>query len=304
MQRLRDHLIRTHKIDNGSEKLKALIKKAKPVLYESEESEEAKVEIKTEHSSPIEISSEEDVNIKKEVDEETEMPMLKIKKQTSSAGKLNVCLFRKKNVIDISSSDEDDKIKEEQEVNDAKTSCEEEASERKVEYKDGKDSEKDDSEYQKGNIEDIDAKFFQDKIIRKFIRWLQKPPNSKGRQNAIQHGAQAFHVWNFMTPKRTIEGLLEKRKLDEWIHMATDKKALGTINSYVGSVVQLINYLLDDEKIAGLEVERATRFKLHTKLTSKQLRKKIRTRRTVVKTEEIGKLIFIHFNTQTHTHTT
>ena len=236
------------------------------------------------------------------MDEETEMPMLKIKKQTSSAGKLNVCLFRKKDVIDISSSDEDDKIKEEQEVNDAQTSCEEQASESKEEYKDEKDAEKDDSEYQKGNIEDIDAKFFQDKIIRKFILWLQKPPH-KGRQNAIQHGAQAFHVWNFMTPKRTIQGLLEKRKLDELIHMTTDKKAPGTINSYIGSVVQLINYLLDDEKISGLEVERATRFKLHIQLTTKQLRKKIRMRRTVVETEEIGKLIFLHFNTHTHTQT-
>lgn len=362
VERLRDHLIRTHKIDNGSEKLKALMKKAKPVIKESEEYEETEeteqpmVKIKKEDSSPstlnvIEISSDEEVTIKKEheseVDEETEQPMVKTKKQTSSSSKSK---FRKKkgyDVIEINSSEGDDTIKEEnesqvdedpilysddeiqyrgrakihydptqkmtdqdKEVNDeyfgptqkAQTSCEEEnnviASESKENDKDGKD----DSKHEKEDSEDTNVMFFRDKRIVKFVGWLQKPPSFKSRRTAMQHGAQAFHVWYFMDPNRSIQGLLAKKRLDEWVHKVTDKKAPGTINSYIGSVVQLVNYLLDDKKISGLEVESAMRFKQHINLTSKLLGKRIRIRRTIIETEELGKLICLHFN-KVHIHT-
>ena len=94
-------------------------------------------------------------------------------------------------------------------------------------------------------------------------------------------------MWNFMSENGTIQGLLEKTRLNAWTDKALTDFAPGTISSYLGSAEKLIVFLLDTSLICYQEERRARRFIDHLSSTKKLLSKKIKIRRTVIETEEI-----------------
>ena len=90
------------------------------------------------------------------------------------------------------------------------------------------------------------------RLIKLFIRWLQATPRLYPLSGAKQHAYQAFQVWNFMSENGTIQGLLEKTRLNVRTDKALTDFAPGTISSYLGSVEKLIVVLILIKKKRGL----------------------------------------------------
>jgi hypothetical protein len=90
-----------------------------------------------------------------------------------------------------------------------------------------------------------------------------------------------------MSENRTIQGLLEKTRLNAWTDKVLKEFAPGTISSYLGSVEKLIVFLIDTSLISNQEEPRARRFIDNISSTKKLLTKKMKIRRTVIETEEI-----------------
>ncbi|CAC5388943.1 unnamed protein product [Mytilus coruscus] len=134
------------------------------------------------------------------------------------------------------------------------------------------------------------ASFYDNKITVKFYNWLQRMPLQMTSVNARQHANQALHVWRYMTEKLTIQGLFEKTALNGWVGEALKTFQPGTVVSYIGSVNRLVTFLLDAEQIPQQEEPRARRLMDHIFLTRKMPGKKVKLRRTVIETEECGKL--------------
>jgi hypothetical protein len=87
--------------------------------------------------------------------------------------------------------------------------------------------------------------FYQDSRIKKFVGWLQE--NEFSRKDAMQIGAEAFHVWKFMDITRKEKGLLDKglldmNKLKSWVDksLTEEKKGHRLVVKYLSSVAKLI----------------------------------------------------------------
>ena len=120
-----------------------------------------------------------------------------------------------------------------------------------------------------------------------FKKWLQGFPKFLTEKGANQHSHQAVVLWNYLTPKNTIEGILERTALNGWINDHINKHQPGTLISYLGSFENLINFLLENDRIS--DRNGAERMLRHVKDVRKSLKTKVSIRRTVVETEEIGK---------------
>lgn len=129
-------------------------------------------------------------------------------------------------------------------------------------------------------------KFIQNEHIRQFVDYLIEAPILKGIKTSHQHGQQVFEMWQFITPNMTVHGLFNIERLRQWCTAKVDALQPGSIRSYLSSMVLFVEYLIACGKTE--EVESAMRLKESCKVTSKNFRKKVMQRRTVVETEEMG----------------
>jgi hypothetical protein len=134
---------------------------------------------------------------------------------------------------------------------------------------------------------EVSSETNSNRLFTRFIMWMQATPRLYPLSGASQHAYQAFQVWNFISENRTIQGLLEKTRLNAWTDEVLKEFAPGTISSYLGSVEKLIVFLIDTSLISNQEEPRARRFIDNISSTKKLLTKKMKIRRTVIETEEI-----------------
>ena len=87
--------------------------------------------------------------------------------------------------------------------------------------------------------------------------------------------------------------MLEKSAINGWLSDSIDTMAPGTLNSMLGSLTRLLEYLMDSKTFRREEKGSSMRMVEHIKLIRKSMKKRLKKRKTVIQTEEIRKLMFI-----------
>ena len=235
VQRLRDHLLRTHNIKNGSAKLSNLMRKAEPfrkiVTTGSPKRKEGKIKTELKGGklkNMIVISSSEDGDIK----------TIKVKQEP----------------VELSSDSDNSKCDAED--------CESMmyGPTQKVVVDEVATS---DHEVNQSTDSTNVVIFNQDSRIKEFVGWLQE--NEFSRKDAMQIGAEAFHVWKFMDITRKVKGLLDMNKLKSWVDksLTEEKKGHRLVVKYLSSVAKLIDFLITKHHIVGKEVQEGQQLQDH-----------------------------------------
>ena len=98
-------------------------------------------------------------------------------------------------------------------------------------------------------------------------------------------------MWEPATKSLKLKAHLSKDqlvKVYDWLQEFLKDHAPGTARSYLSSIVMFVGHLVR-QGILRKGVGKALRYKEDIKLLSKQIRKKVQTRRTKLDVEEIGK---------------
>lgn len=289
VQRLRDHLVRTHNLIKGSDRIKRLIKKAVPVTDQSERvvieryKKNITRQIKREKTlmskgikidEVIEISEDEEIKVKTD---KTEI-ILVDDSEEEKAVEINM-IQRKIDWIKKDSKDDDESEDEETTGTEG------------TDTTSNSMSSPTDEEISEDNETESKELFFENAIIIKFIKMIQRPPEMKGRKEALQHACQAYKLWGFLSKDRKLGELCNTDRLNDWILETLKHMAPGTVRSYLGSLSMFVGHLIRDG-VLRKDIDGALRFKESIKLLSKGLRKKIGVRRTQKEVEEIGQYYF------------
>ncbi|VDI06844.1 Hypothetical predicted protein [Mytilus galloprovincialis] len=290
VDRLTDHLVRKHKVARKSYQLKRLQKRTEGV------------------PSICNVSGRKRQNIKKHIKEEdkihdvvisSEDEPVQVKKEQidSKYQKITVNIrFEKKDIIEISSEEnsceenrsEENRCEENrsEENRREENSSEENSSEEHssgssmiITEDSGEESAEQEKEY-----------YFQHKEIQQFIRYLQRPPYMKARKDALQHACQVYMVWGVLSKKRKMKELFSRDKLNDWLQEFLKDYAPGTARSYLSSVAMFVGHVVR-QGFLRKGLGKALRFKEDIKLLSKQIRRKVKTRRTKLDVEEIETMI-------------
>ena len=127
--------------------------------------------------------------------------------------------------------------------------------------------------------------------ISEFVDWLQALPRLKQRRESLQHGHQVSTIWIAITEDGSdlsVDDITNHDKINtNWLTPMLQKKAPGTIRSYIGSLVLFMDYLTMSGQHPN-STQKCQTCKEVMKAYSQALRRKIRVRRTLVETEEIG----------------
>ena len=247
--RLRDHLLRTHHITNGSKKLSNLMRKAEPFRKTctagSPKRKEGKVKTECKDrklKDMIVISSSEDEDIKK----------IKVKQEPIDL--MDAQVREKSAAIELSSDSDNSKC----DADDCQSMMYGPSQRVVVDEVTTSDHEVNQST-DSTNV----VIFHQDSRIKAFVGWLQE--NEFSRKNAMQIGAEAFHVWKSMDITRKVKGLLEMNKLKSWFDksLTEEKKGHCLVVKYLSSVAKLINFLITKHHIVGKEVQEGEQFQDH-----------------------------------------
>ncbi len=267
VERLKDHLVRTHKINKDSVQIKRLLKRAIPVKEDSTEQNKVTTKtdktrtVKTEKTSTIKTET---VTISRDDDYD---------KQVSSDGEQEL---DNQNLTGISDVEQSDSLEDEQsseEYSPSETTEEEEIV---------------------GKIH-----YYEVHEIEHFIKWLQRPPMMKSRKDAYQHGLQAYMIWSFISNDRKVSEIIDTDKLNEWMFEFLKGHAPGTARSYLSSYSMFISHLINFGHLKK-NISKALHFKEDIKLLSKTIQKKVRRRRVVKEVEDLGKI----FHHRKYTHNT
>jgi hypothetical protein len=105
--------------------------------------------------------------------------------------------------------------------------------------------------------------FYQDSRIKEFVGWLQE--NDFSRKDAMQIGAEAFHVWKSVDITRKVKGLLEMNKLKSWVDKTLTEETKGhcLVVKNLSSVSKLIDFLITKHHIVGKEVQEGQQLQDH-----------------------------------------
>lgn len=133
------------------------------------------------------------------------------------------------------------------------------------------------------------------RLSHNFIKWLQGLPYLAASKTAVQHYHQSFKIWQCLSYNFRARDLLDITALNGWVEDTLHKQAPGTIMSYLGSYIRLVEYLMEVGTIRDDEMERARRMLQHTKVIRKSISNKVAERRTVVEVAEIRKYILSYF---------
>jgi hypothetical protein len=263
--RMKDHLVRTHKVERNTKKLDRLMKQAVP-LIERKESPNTSIDFSNPDNKPniIEISDDDSecMNVKSvkkerneiESDEEQDFPSNDSNDDTDSVTSLMfqpTQLIRKEKEKD--SNDDKDSVgslgfetahlsfmptqvirkEQKEDSNDDKDS---------VGSLGFKDVERDTYSTMAKERRHKHRKVEENRLLKGFIEDQVAPPNLKPLKVAIQHAHQVYDLWEYITPNLTIKDLFEISKLNEWTGIKLLKLTPGTIRSSCPWSVVLSGY--------------------------------------------------------------
>ncbi|CAC5394912.1 unnamed protein product [Mytilus coruscus] len=316
VERMKDHLVRTHKIKRHTKNLERLMKKAEPLteINKSQDTTSDLIEISSDDEclnvKPIKIepndgdsgsnyeSGESVEPIKKEMIEfESDFnDYEKYKEQDKDS--INSLGFQQ---TDMKYMDSDSNMSNNERNSTGQTNSVHSLG--FVYESPGSIIEVSDMEQEK-NTENSPTKRYINKIkhtkeiysrsqksqvLKDFAKYLVEAPNLKTNKIVRQHQHQVCELWLYITPKMTIKDLSSISKLNEWTGKKLATLAPGTIRSYLSSMGLFVDFLME----TGLakHVERFQRFRESLKTIAKKLKRRAKMRRTVVETEEIGYIV-------------
>ena len=108
-------------------------------------------------------------------------------------------------------------------------------------------------------------------MVKRFVNRQQE--NGSCRKEAMQTGAEAFHIWKSMDASRNIKSLLDINLLSSWIDQAVTSHNKGSImvSKYLSSLERLIDCLVEEGDIKEKDVHRSRQVQNHIQF-AKQLR--------------------------------
>ena len=126
---------------------------------------------------------------------------------------------------------------------------------------------------------------WEDPLGKLFRKWLTDTPNFVPHRTAHQHVFQAFTVWRKVAPDNTVEELLQPEAMNTWFMKTIDEMAPGTVLSYIGSIIRLLEFLMDTRYID--DEARARRSINQLQKLRKHVSKRRGRRASVIQTREI-----------------
>ncbi|CAC5400111.1 unnamed protein product [Mytilus coruscus] len=316
VERMKDHLVRTHKIKRHTKKMERLMKKAEPLteINKSQDTTSDLIEISSDDEclnvKPIKIepndgdsgsnyeSGESVEPIKKEMIEfESDFnDYEKYKEQDKDS--INSLGFQQ---TDMKYMDSDSNMSNNERNSTGQTNSVHslgfvyESPGSMIEVSDTEEEKNTENSPTKRYInkikhtKEIYSRSQNSQVLKDFANYLVSAPNLKTRRVARQHQHQVCELWLYITPNMTIKDLSSISKLNEWTGKKLATLAPGTIRSYLSSMGLFVDFLME----TGLakHVERFQRFRESLKTIAKKLKRRAKMRRTVVETEEIETMI-------------
>lgn len=116
--------------------------------------------------------------------------------------------------------------------------------------------------------------FVHNSTMRAFTNYLQE--KGMKTRDSMQTGAEAFYVWNNMDKHTTLHGLLNQRFLDTWIEQSMEaNRSFSSIIKFLTSLVQLIQFVIRKGYIVLFDVIMAKQMIDKIGMATKYLKKDI-----------------------------
>ncbi|CAC5404087.1 unnamed protein product [Mytilus coruscus] len=286
VERMRDHLVRTHHIQNRTPLLKRLLARAEPLTEDIEDKKEDNKE-----DIVIIISDEETCEVKKENPEEPgpgPSGLQKTRKRKMLIKKKKKKDNKKCTTVEI--SDDETKLQKGTRKRNKTmiTSSEDETFFDSMPTNVSSDDESQ-IEMQTTSEEDEEEKLKSWEYVNRFAEWLQSPPLMRAKKDAQQHARQVLAVWIFMSPTLSLDELYNVEQLHAWLQQFLEEKSPGTARSYLSSVTSFVEFLMIQGLVKGMNA--ASRFKENIKLLSRSLAKPLKRRKTEIEAEDLATMI-------------
>ncbi|XP_052097922.1 uncharacterized protein LOC127732777 [Mytilus californianus] len=208
IERLHDHLVRTHDVKNGSKRLTTLLSMAIPVTKEDTDSEDDEMDGSDDNQPLTQLRKK--PKIKQEKSELT--PIIKQEKSEFTP----IIKQKKGDIITISDSDEPTQSQQ----------C-------FMSYPESEDHDESSITHETPERPPV-VIFIQDKRINRFVN--NQIDNGISKKEAHQTAAEAFHVWTGMDAIRSLTVILDVYKLMNWIMTCQkNKKGKLLISRYLSS---------------------------------------------------------------------